>query len=404
MRTNMGALDGIRILSFNHFLSGPAAAQHLADMGADVIAIEPIGGAFQRNWAVANRFVDETSVNHMTTGRNKRSLALDLKAPAALDAVRRLIATADVVMENFRPGTMDKLGLGEAELHRINPRIIYAATTGYGADGPYAKRPGQDVLLQAMSGLAAHTGSLEGGPVAIGTVPIDHHAAALTAGGIVAALFERERTGVARKVEVNMLQAALDLQGESITAWMNGANRKGPRGEAGLANWFSPAPYGIYAVSDGHVMISMCKPADLAEPLNLPELAAFTEEDGFSKRGEIATLVQQGMARLTMAEALPLLEAAGVWHTPVEDYDALPQNPQVRHLGAFVEAETRGGSPMVMLAHPVRYDGETPPVRMTPPALGEHSREVLAEAGLGSDEIEALLAAGAVAQTDRMRG
>ena len=171
----MGALDGITVLSFNHFLSGPAAAQFLGDIGADVIAVEPLNGAFQRNWAVGNRFVDDTSVNHMTTGRNKRSIAVDLKSPEGLAAVRRLIAKADVVMENFRPGTLEKLGLSEAAMREINPRLIYAATTGYGGDGPYRDRPGQDVLLQAMSGLAAHTGSMESGPVAIGSVPIDHH-------------------------------------------------------------------------------------------------------------------------------------------------------------------------------------------------------------------------------------
>ncbi|KMK64777.1 CaiB/BaiF CoA-transferase family protein [Puniceibacterium sp. IMCC21224] len=400
----MGALDGIRVLSFNHFLSGPAAAQHLGDLGADVIAVEPLNGAFQRNWAVGNRFVDDTSVNHMTTGRNKRSIAIDLKAPEGIAAVKRLIATADVVMENFRPGTLDKLGLSEAEMRAVNPKIIYAATTGFGADGPYAKRPGQDVLLQAMSGLAAHTGSMEQGPVAVGSVPIDHHAAALTVTGIIAALFERERTGTARRVEVNMLQAAMDLQGESITAWMNGADRAGPRGSDGMANWFSPAPYGIYATTDGHVMISMSTPADLARALDLPEVAEFTETDGFERRGEVSRTVALGMARLCTQEATGKLEAAGVWHEVVQDYDALRRNPQALHLDAFTEARTQGGSPMVLLSHPVRYDGETPPLRLTPQPLGGQTGEVLAEAGFSGAEIDALLAAGTIAQTDKMRG
>ncbi|MFH5773404.1 CaiB/BaiF CoA transferase family protein [Paracoccus sp. NGMCC 1.201697] len=400
----MGALDGITVLSFNHFLSGPAAAQFLGDIGADVIAVEPLGGAFQRNWAVGNRFVDETSVNHMTTGRNKRSIAVDLKSPEGLAAVRRLIARADVVMENFRPGTLDKLGLSEAAMRAINPRLIYAATTGYGGDGPYRDRPGQDVLLQAMSGLAAHTGSMESGPVAIGTVPIDHHAAALTVAGILAALYERERTGEGKRIEVNMLQAALDLQGESITAWMNGADRSGPRGQAGMANWFSPAPYGIYAVADGHVMISMSKPADLAEALNLPQLADFSEKDGFDKRGEISTMVAGGMVALTAAQALDRLAKAGVWHELVRDYDSLRGNPQVEHLGAFIDARTQGGSPMTLLSHPIRYDGELPEVRLTPQPLGGQTREVLAEVGLSQGEIDALIASGAVAQTEKMRG
>ncbi|MBE9636844.1 CaiB/BaiF CoA transferase family protein [Salipiger mangrovisoli] len=399
----MGALDGIRVLSFNHFLSGPAAAQHLGDIGADVITVEPLGGAFQRNWAVANRFVDDTSVNHITTGRNKRSIAVDLKSPEGIAAVKRLIATADVVMENFRPGTLDKLGLSEAEMRKVNPRLIYAATTGYGADGPYAKRPGQDVLLQAMTGLAAHTGSMESGPVAVGSVPIDHHAAALTVAGIVAALFERERTGVARRVEVNMLQAAMDLQGESITAWMNGADRAGPRGGDGMANWFSPAPYGIYATSDGHVMISMSTPPQLAGALGLPALAELSADEGFSKRGAISRMVAAGMAALATDEAVAKLTEAGVWHAVVQDYDGLKVNPQVAHLEAFTEVPSDKGSPMVMLSHPVRYDGEAPAIRRAPPALGGQSREVLAEAGFSEAEIDALITSGAVVETDKMR-
>lgn len=400
----MGALDGITVLSFNHFLSGPAAAQFLGDIGADVIAVEPLGGAFQRNWAVGNRFVDDTSVNHMTTGRNKRSIAVDLKSPAGLAVVRRLIATADVVMENFRPGTLDKLELSEAAMRAINPRLIYASTTGYGGDGPYRDRPGQDVLLQAMSGLAAHTGSMETGPVAIGSVPIDHHAAALTVAGILAALFERERTGTGKRIEVNMLQAALDLQGESITAWMNGADRTGPRGQAGMANWFSPAPYGIYAVRDGHVMISMSTPADLAEGLELPELAVFTEKDGFDRRGEISTIVARGMAKLSADQALDRLAKAGVWHELVHDYDSLRDNPQARHLGVFIDMQAQGGSPMTLLSHPIRYDGAVPDVRLTPQPLGGQTRDVLTEAGLTEQEIDTLIAGGAVAQTNTMRG
>ena len=400
----MGALNGIRVLSFNHFLSGPAAAQHLGDIGADVIAVEALGGAFQRNWAVANRFVDDTSVNHITTGRNKRSIAVDLKSSVGLDVIRKLMETVDVVMENFRPGTLEKLGLSEAEMRSINPRLIYATTTGFGVDGPYAKRPGQDVLLQAMSGLAAHTGSMESGPVAVGSVPIDHHAAALTVAGIVAALFERERTGIARRVDVNMLQAAMDLQGESITAWMNDAHRAGPRGSDGMANWFSPAPYGIYAVQEGHVMISMSTPHQLADALGLPALSAFSPDDGFAKRGEVSAMVAAGMAALGLDEAVGKLTEAGVWHAVVQDYDGLKDDPQVAHLGAFTQMPTAKGTPMVMLAHPVRYDGETPPVRRAPPALGGQSREILTEAGFGGTEIDALIESGVVVQSDRMRG
>ncbi len=398
----MGALDGIRVLSFNHFLSGPAAAQHLGDLGADVIAVEPLTGAFQRNWAVGNRFVDGVSVNHMTTGRNKRSIAVDLKSPEGIAAVKRLVATADVVMENFRPGTLEKLGLGEDVLRGINPGLVYAATTGFGPDGPYAKRPGQDILLQAMTGLAAHTGSMEHGPVAVGSVPIDHHAAALTVAGILAALLERGRTGKGRRVEVNMLQAAIDLQGESVTAWLNGAEHAGPRGQKGMANWFSPGPYGIYGCTDGHVMISMSTPSQIGKALDLPQIAGFSDKDGFDRRGEVSSAVAVAMARMALDEALPKLEVAGVWHEVVRDYDSLRGNPQLTHLGGLIDTQTRDGSPMTLVASPIRMDGAPGDVRLPPQALGAQTREVLAEAGYSETEIDALLEGGAVAQTDRM--
>lgn len=400
----MGALDGIRIVSLNHFLSGPAAAQFLGDMGADVIAVEPLNGAFQRNWAVANHFVDDTSVNHMTTGRNKRSIAVDLKSPEGIAVIKRLIRQADVVMENFRPGTLDRLGLSDAAMRAENPRLIIAVSTGFGQDGPYRDRPGQDVLIQAMSGLAAHTGPAEGGPVAVGTVPIDQHTATIYASAILAALFERERTGIARRVEVNMLQAALDLQAESIVAWMNGAPRRSPRGGDGLAAWFSPAPYGLHAAGDGHLILSMASPQAIAEALEMPELADYSAEDCFSKSGEINRLVAARLEQETLAFWLPRLEAAGVWHEVVRDYDSLKDNPQLRHLSAFLEARTQGGSAMTVLAHPIRYDGEAPAMRLPPQPLGGQTREVLAEIGYSGDEIEALVAARAVAATSRMRG
>ncbi len=213
---SMDLLAGLRVVSFNHFLAGPVAAQILGDLGADVIAVEPIEGAFQRKWAVANHFVDGQSVNLLATARNKRSIAVDLKSEDGRDVVRRLLKDADVLMENFRPGTMARLGLGHEQLRADNPRLIYAAATGFGADGPSRDRPGQDLLLQALSGLAARTGRADGPPTAVGAVIVDHHAAAIYAMSILAALFARNRTGKGSLVEVNLLQAALDLQVEII--------------------------------------------------------------------------------------------------------------------------------------------------------------------------------------------
>jgi crotonobetainyl-CoA:carnitine CoA-transferase CaiB-like acyl-CoA transferase len=392
----MNLLDGVKILSFNHYLAGPLAAQTLADLGADVIAIEPIEGAFQRNWAVANHFVAGDSVNHLATGRNKRSVAVDLKHPDGVAAVKRLVATADVVMENFRPGTMAKLGLGYDSLKAINPALIYAVATGFGSEGPYKDRPGQDLLLQAMSGLAMRTGRADGEPTAVGAVIVDQHAASLYAMSILAALFARTKSGKGRLVEVNLYQAALDLQVEPLTAWLNGAPSPTSRGPAGIAAWFSPGPYGVHATADGHMAISMATPSALAVALESEELQKFADTDSFSKREEITRIVAIRLKQKSTSDWLPSLEAARVWHAPVQDYRDLESDPQLRHLGVFKSAESAGGAPIRMVAHPARYDGQTPEVRLVPQRLGAQTREVLGEIGYGAADIDAMIAGKAV--------
>ena len=392
----MDGFKDVKVLSFNHFLAGPVAAQLLGDLGADVVAVEPVTGTFQRNWAVAGHFVDGQSVNHLTTGRNKRNLAVDMKCDAGKNIIRRLIAASDVVMENFRPGAMSRLGFDPDALLAEHPKLIYATATGFGTDGPFAQRPGQDLLLQAMSGLAAHTGRADGPPVPVGSVVIDHHAAALYAMGILAALFNRERTGKGGRVDVNLLQAAIDLQGESIGAWLNGAPRAASRGMDGVATWFSPGGYGIHAAIDGHVAISMSTPSVLSEALGVPALGEIPDDAGFRRSGEVTRHVADAVAAMTLAEVTRRLDEAGVWNAIVQDYDALLENPQLEYLDAFPVKKGETGAPVTLVAHPVRYDGAAPEVTRMPQSLGAQSREILAEAGFSAGEIDDLLAAGVV--------
>ena len=392
----MNLLNGVKILSFNHYLAGPLAAQTLADLGADVIAVEPIEGAFQRNWAVADRFVEGDSVNHLATGRNKRSLAVDLKHPDGVAVVKRLAATADVVMENFRPGTMAKLGLGYEALKAINPGLIYAVATGFGSDGPYSHRPGQDLLLQALSGLAARTGRADGQPTPVGAVIVDQHAASLYAMSILAALFAKAKTGEGRLVEVNLYQAAIDLQVEPLTAWLNGAPSPTPRGPAGIAAWFSPGPYGIHATADGYLAISMATPKALAAALGSKELEAFGDADSFVRREEITSIVAARLKQKPTSQWLPALEAARVWHAPVQDYPELQADPQLTHLGAFMTVAGARGAPVTMVMHPARYDGQSPEIRLVPQPLGAQTRDVLQEAGYSASDVAALIAGKAV--------
>ncbi|WP_218005327.1 CaiB/BaiF CoA transferase family protein [Hydrogenophaga palleronii] len=392
-------LSGIRVISFNHFHAGPMAAQFLGDLGADVIAVEPVDGAFHRNWGVANHFVAGQSVNLLTTGRNKRSLALDMKSAEGKAIARRLLENADVVMENFRPGAMARMGFGYEDIKAFNPGIVYASVSGYGASGPDRDLPGQDLLLQARSGLAARTGRADGPPTPTGPVIVDQHAATLLAMGILAALLGRVSSGQGRLVEGSLLQSAIDLQSESLTAWLNGARSATPRGAHGLASWCSAGPSGIHATADGHLAISMASPADLAVALELPALADMPASASFDQREDITQTVAARLAQKTTAEWLPALQKQAIWHMPVKDYEDLRGDAQLAHLGSFVDTPGAEGAPVTMLNHPLRFDGAAPPLRLVPQKLGAQTRDILAEVGYAANEINALVQSRVVTAT-----
>ena len=281
-------LAGVRIVAFTQFLLGPAACQYLADMGADVIKIEPPGrGAWERNWSGAETYVGGVSAFFLLGNRNLRSVTLNLKSQGGVAVARRLAQQADVLVENYRPGVLDRMGLGYQDVLKLNPGIVYASGSGYGSDGPYKHLAGQDLLLQAMSGLGANTGTDEQGPTVAAAAVVDQHSASLLAMGILGALFHRARTGEGQKVELVMLQAALDLQTEPVVYHLNGANLQRPK--TPIADTFHSVPYGFYATSDGHVAISMTPIKALSEVLgNPPELAPYLDPAiAFTKRDEI---------------------------------------------------------------------------------------------------------------------
>jgi len=392
----MALLDGIRIVSFNHFLMGPVGIQHLADLGADVIGVEPTDGSFQRKWGGADKDVDGQTMLFLCGGRNKRSLTLNLKSEAGLRIARELIASADVVAENYRPGVMEKLGLGYESAKALNPRIVYAAASGFGPDGPYAHRPGQDLLIQAMSGLAAITGTRDDGARCVGVSAADHHGAGLLAMGILAALLARERTGEGRRVDVSLLAAAIDMQAESFTCYLNGERPESVRQPEHIAGWYYPAPYGLYATADGELAISLGSLKTLGEALGDPAIAAMPDSEAYSRREEIAARVAAILPRRTTAAWQDILEAHKVWHAPVNDYAQVVDDPQVRHNESFVTVQGHTGTPVTLVGHPVRYDGQAPPVRLPPQPLGAQTAEVLRELGYDDDAIARLHAEGAV--------
>lgn len=394
----MKLLEGIRIVSFNHFLMGPVGVQILADLGADVIAIEPIEGAFQRKWGGdGGKRVDDQTMLFLCGNRNKRSLALDLKNPEGLEVARELALRADVLTENFRPGVLDKLGLGYDALKADNPGLVYCAASGFGPDGPYAKRPGQDLIIQAMSGLMAITGTAEEAR-AVGVSAADHHGAALMAMGILAALMGRHRTGKGCRVDVTLLGSAIDLQSESFTCFMNGRRPESVRQPKNVAGWYYAAPYGVYRTADGEIAISLSPFAKLGEALGDVELTGVPDSEAHDRREEIAARIAGHVARLTTAECEARFEAHGIWHNRVNDYEQVVEDPQVKHNKAFhTVPSAQGDTPIHLVAHPVRYDGEVPGVRLPPQPLGAQTGEILRELGYDDSRIQGLIESRAIA-------
>lgn len=388
-------LNGIKVLSFTHFLQGPSAVQMLADVGADVVKIEPPQGAFERGWAGLDAFKEDVSVFFLLGNRNQRAIQLDLRNEKAREVVRRLVREADVIVENYRPGVLAKLGFGYEDARKLNPRIVYCSCTGYGSTGPCRERPGQDLLLQAMSGLAMLSGDGESAPTPVGSAIVDQHAAVLAAFGVLAALQQRERTGEGCLVESNLLNAALDLQIEPFTYFMN----KGPlwaRSSPAMGSRFHPAPYGVYRTADGWIAISLTTTAKLATAFDSPELAAFKHpKDPTLRREEIHQLVSKAVRSRPTATVMKIFDQHDVWYAPVNDYEQVVADPQVAHNGVVMEVEHAQAGKVRLMAHPVRYNGKAPALRRQPPRLGEHTREVLAEAGYAAQEIEQLLAEGA---------
>jgi crotonobetainyl-CoA:carnitine CoA-transferase CaiB-like acyl-CoA transferase len=393
-RPPLAILSGVRVVSFTQFLLGPSGVQFLADLGADVIKVEPRGGTlWERNWSGADVFKNGVSVFFMLAHRNQRSITLDLKKPEGQAVARRLVERADVLVQNFRPGVMERLGLGWEALQALNPRLIYVSASGYGDKSPYRDRPGQDLLMQAFSGLASISGRADQPPTAVGTAVIDQHGATLLALGVLAALLERQRTGRGLQVEVSMLRAALDLEIEAATYAMNGARLT--KTDTPLASTFHPPPYGVYATKDGYVVLSMSPLAQLADALPLPALEEHADGWSFDRREIVARLVEPVMRTRTTAEWIERLVPLGIWVARVNTLDEALADPIVASAEAYEDIEHPVAGRVRLLRLPVEFSSGRAGVHRLPPDCGQHTEEVLREAGYGDGDI-ARLRAGAV--------
>ncbi|RZL94111.1 MAG: CoA transferase, partial [Variovorax sp.] len=358
-------LEGLLVLDFSQFLAGPSCALRLADLGADVIKIErPEGGDLCRGLVLADQTLEGDSALFHTINRRKRSFAADLKSPDDLARVERLIGRADVMIHNFRPGVMERIGLDATRALALNPRLVYAAVSGYGETGPWRDRPGQDLLVQSLSGLVWLGGDAgidgDGPPVPAGVSVIDVITGAHLTQGILAALLRRGVTGRGGRVDVSLLESALDLQFEPFTAFLNGDGTQPARTSANHASVHGAAPYGIYRTRDGFIAIAMTPMDRLAALIGSAELAALAadREGWFRQREMLKRQLQRDLLAEDGAHWLALLEPAGVWCADVLRWPQLVEHPAFAALGMTQTIRSAGGATLETTRCPIRIDGQ----------------------------------------------
>lgn len=351
-------LSGLTVLDFSQFLAGPSCALRLADLGARVIKVErPQGGDSCRGLKLADQFFDGSSALFHTINRNKQSYAADLKDGQALARVRRLVGTADVLIHNFRPGVMDRLGLDYDSIVEMNPAIVYGEISGYGSEGPWRDKPGQDLLVQSLSGMAWASGNGGSPPIPVGLSITDMMAGAQLAQGILALLVRRGRSGRGGRVQVSLMEAAIDLQFENLTAWLNGAPEPERSNVAG-ANVYLGAPYGIYATADGYLALAMMRIDTLAKLIGSEALLTFQPEAWFEQRDAIKALIQSELAQQATQHWLNLLEPAGLWCAPVLDWPTLAAHAGFAALEPVQRISAADGTVLRTTRCPIRIDGQ----------------------------------------------
>lgn len=378
-------LEGLVVLDMSQFLSGPYCSLRLMDLGARVIKIErPDGGDLSRRLYLSDTEIGGDSTIFHAINRAKESLAIDLKDEADLAALRKLIGKADVLIQNFRPGVIQRLGLDYEAVSKINPRLVYASISGYGEEGPWVKRPGQDLLAQSRSGLMWLNGDEGQGPVPFGLAVGDMLAGAAAAQGILAALVRRGVKGTGSHVETSLLEALVDFQFEVLTTYLNDGRRLPKRSGFRSAHAYLAAPYGVYAAKDGYLAIAMTPIPRLADLLGLDALAPYRDDPSswFTQRDAIKAIIAARIAAKTVEEWLAILEPADVWCAKVLDWDELVESDGFKTLDMLQTVTRDDGVSILTTRSPLRVDGKRPAVASAAPRIGEHSAAIRKEFGL----------------------
>ena len=394
-----GALSGLRVLDLSRILSGPFATMTLADLGADVIKVEQPGtGDDTRQWGPP--FQGGEAAYFLSVNRNKRSLAVDLKSAGGLAVVRELAAWSDIVVENFRPGTAARLGLGYEELAREHPGLVYASISGYGQTGPDSARAGYDAIAQARSGIMSVTGEADGPPVRVGVSSADLVAGMWAVIGILAALRERDRSGAGQWVDISLLDGSVSW----LTYVASGYFASGERPRRYGSAHPTIAPYQAFGTADGYVMVAVGNDGlwrRFAPAVGLGELL---DDDRFrtnpqrvGHRDTLIPLIEKAMSARSSDDWVRRLDEAGVPVGPIQTVDEVMHDPQVLARGMVSELKHPTAGTLRTIGCPVRLTATPPAVRTVPPLLGQHTDDVLAELGLSEERIGALHRSGAVA-------
>ena len=401
MTSNSGAmsLSGVVVLDLSQILAGPMCTMLLGDMGADIIKIEKLDGGddFRR---MGPPFIKGWSAAFLAMNRNKRSLALDLRNERGQAVFNRLVARADVLVENFRPGVMKRLGLGYPELAKLKPSLVYCSISGFGSNGPYRDRGGFDLVAQGMSGLMSFTGHPKNPPAKVGVPIADASAGLLAANGVLCAYVHALRTGLGQFVDTSLMEAGISYTILESAVYFADGEIPGPLGSAHRLT----APYQAFGTRDGYINIGaatqpiwerFCRAIGREELIADPRFKA--TGDRKAREAELADLLSETLCQETTGHWLDLLEKAGVVAGPIYNMEQVYQDPQVKAREMQVDLEDPELGTLHNIGIPVKLSASPGRIRRRAPALGEHSVEILEEAGLSGEEVEELLRAGVVA-------
>jgi crotonobetainyl-CoA:carnitine CoA-transferase CaiB-like acyl-CoA transferase len=385
LRNNMTKpLEGLIVLEFSQFLSGPVAGLRLADLGARVIKIErPGSGDLCRSLYLSDTDLDGDSTLFHAINRNKESFAANLKDPNDIEKIKKLIKKADVITQNFRPGVIERIGLDYNEVKKINPKIVYGSVSGYGNEGPWKDLPGQDLLAQSRSGLAWLNGNGGDAPTPMGLAAADMLAGNYMAEGILAALFKSLKTGEGSLVETSLIEATLDFQFEVLTTYLNDGNRKPKRSSYNNAHAYLSAPYGIYKTKDNYIAISMTPVPALGKLLGLESIIKYEDQkDWFVKRDEIKKLIGDWLSLKNTQEWLDILQPADIWCSEVLEWDKLLQEEGFKVLDMIQEIKRPDGLSIKTLRCPIRINNQISKSNIAAPKIGENTLQISEEFNL----------------------